>query len=233
MKLDKATIKYAFIASLPVMAGYVVLGTGFGLLLYDKGYGFWWALAMSIFIFAGSLQYVGVSMIASGVGLVACAITSLMVNLRHLFYGISMLDEYKKCGKEKIYDIFALTDETFSLVVSPDLPADANKRGYYLLVSAFNQSYWVIGSAIGALLGQVIPFSTEGVDFSMTALFVVVVVDQWEKASQHISVLVGFASAFVCLLIFGGDNFLIPTMVCITVLLFAFKSKLTDRKEQS
>lgn len=233
MKLDKATIKYAFIASLPVMAGYVVLGTGFGLLLYDKGYGFWWALAMSIFIFAGSLQYVGVSMIASGVGLVACAITSLMVNLRHLFYGISMLDEYKKCGKEKIYDIFALTDETFSLVVSPDLPADVNKRGYYLLVSAFNQSYWVIGSAIGALLGQVIPFSTKGVDFSMTALFVVVVVDQWEKASQHISVLVGFASAFVCLLIFGGDNFLIPTMVCITVLLFAFKSKLTDRKEQS
>lgn len=233
MKLDKATAKYAFIASLPVFAGYVVLGIGFGLLLYDKGYGVLWALAMSVFIFAGSLQYVGVSMIASGVGLVACAITSLMVNLRHLFYGISMLDEYKKCGKEKGYNIFALTDETFSLVVSPKLPEDVNKRGYFFLVSLFDHSYWVLGTLIGALLGQVIPFSTEGVDFSMTALFVVVVVDQWEKASQHISALVGFASAFVCLLIFGADNFLIPTMVCITVLLFALKSKLTDRKEQS
>lgn len=233
MKLDKATAKYAFIASLPVFAGYVVLGIGFGLLLYDKGYGVLWALAMSVFIFAGSLQYVGVSMIASGVGLVACAITSLMVNLRHLFYGISMLDEYKKCGKEKGYNIFALTDETFSLVVSPKLPEDVNKRGYFFLVSLFDHSYWVLGTLIGALLGQVIPFSTEGVDFSMTALFVVVVVDQWEKASQHLSALVGFASAFVCLLIFGADNFLIPTMVCITVLLFALKSKLTDRKEQS
>ena len=230
MKKYKSTIKYAFIASLPVCAGYVVLAIGFGLIMYDKGYSWLWSLAMSVFIYAGSLQYVGVGMLTAGASFVTCALTSLMVNIRHLFYGVSMLEEYKKCKLEKPYVIFALTDETYSLVCSADLPADVSKRAYFFFVSLFNQTYWVVGSVIGGLLGQVIPFDTTGIDFAMTALFIVVAVEQWEKASQHISAITGFASAIVCLMIFGPDRFLIPTMILITILLFAFKKTILKKE---
>jgi len=221
--MNKQTLKTSFIASLPVAAGYIVLGIGFGLLLYDKGYSFWWALIMSVLIFAGSLQYVGVSLIAGGASLISVALTSLMVNMRHLFYGISMLENYKDVGKRKAYLIFALSDETYSLVVNPNLPEGVKKKDYYLLVSLFDQFYWVLGSVIGGLLGNIFPFSTAGIDFSMTALFAVVIIEQWESADQHLSAVLGLIASVICLIIFGADNFLIPAMVLITVLLFALK----------
>lgn len=221
--MNRKTVKHSFIASLPVAAGYIVLGIGFGLLLYDKGYSALWAFIMSVLIYAGSLQYVGVSLIAGGASLISVALTSAMVNMRHLFYGISMLGAYKGTGKRKPYLIFALTDETYSLVVSPSIPSDVSEKDYYLLVSVFNQCYWVIGSVIGGLLGNIFPFSTKGIDFSMTALFAVVLIEQWESADQHISAILGIITSVICLLIFGPDNFLIPTMVLITVCLFALK----------
>lgn len=213
-------IKKAFVDTIPVMTGYVVLGIGFGIVLGTKGYGVGWAFAMSFFIYAGSLQFVAIDLLAGGAGLLTTALTALMVNARHLFYGISMIDRYKGAGKKKPYMIFALTDETYSLVCSDPLEEDMRPRHrYYFLVSLFDQCYWVAGSVIGSLLGQIIPFNTEGIDFALTALFVTVFVEQWLSTKKHGPALVGVGASVVCLIIFGAGSFLIPAMVLITAAL--------------
>lgn len=225
--MNGKTIKHAFLASVPVMAGYVVLGTGFGILLYDKGYSFWWAVLMSLTIYAGSMQYVGIDLLSGGASVLSTALMTLMVNARHLFYGISMVEEYRNMGKYKPYVIFGLTDETYSLVCgSPDLPAGVDRKEYYFLVTLFDQCYWVAGSFLGGFLGSTLQFNTAGIDFSMTALFVTIFVEQWEKAEQHIPALLGLAVSVICLLIFGADNFLIPSMILITVGLFVLQKKI-------
>lgn len=216
----KNDIKKAFIATIPVMTGYLVLGMGFGIVLSTKGLGFLWAIAMSLFIYAGSMQYAAIGLITSGASIITTALTTLMVNARHLFYGISMIDKYKNTGKFKPYLIFTLTDETYSLVCSDEsIPDVDNKTLYYVLVSLFNQIYWVFGSAVGGLLGEVIPFSTEGIDFALTALFLTIFVEQWLSVHDHKPALTGLSAAVVCLLLFGPDRFLIPTMILITVCL--------------
>ena len=219
----KKTVAYSLRASLPVMAGYIVLGIGFGILLHSKGYGVGWAFAMSLFIYAGSMQYVAIDLLSVGANLITVTIMTVMVNIRHLFYGIAMILKYKDTGKIKPYLIFALTDETFSLVVSPDLPQDVDRNRYYLLVSLFDHSYWVIGSVIGGVLGNIIPFNTTGIDFSMTALFLVIVFGQWESSKEHKPALSGILISVICLIVFGVDRFLIPSMIGITIILFLLK----------
>lgn len=217
--------KKAFLASLPVMAGYVVLGTGFGIVLSARGYGVGWALAMSLFIYAGSMQYLAVDLLAGGAGLITGAVTALMVNARHLFYGISMIDKYKDTGPYKPYLIFGLTDETYSLncAGAPEGVEDGPK--YFFLVSLFNQCYWVLGSALGSVLESVLPFSTEGIDFSLTALFVTVFVEQWKSSGDHVPAVIGVAASLLSLVIFGPGNFLIPAMVLITLVLALYGKK--------
>lgn len=216
-------IRLAFIKSLPVMAGYIVLGIGFGILLRNAGYGVLWSFAMSLFIYAGTMQYVGVGLISGGASVITTAITTVMVNARHLFYSISMIDRYKGSGKYKPYLIFALTDETYSLLSDGTVPEgledpkDLNL--YRFLVSFFNQCYWVTGSVLGSLLGAVLPFSTEGIEFSMTALFIASFTEQWLKTRDHVPALTGLFSTLLCLIIFGSENFLIPAMLLITLLL--------------
>ena len=221
----KSSAKTAFLASLPVMAGYVVLGTGFGILMSSKGYGPLWSLAMSTFIYAGSMQYLAVDLLAGGASLITGALTALMVNARHLFYGISMIDKYCDTGKFKPYLIFALTDETYSLNCGNLPEGVTEKSAYYFFVSLFNQCYWVAGSLLGAVLGYVIPFNTEGIDFALTALFVTVFVEQWLSTKDHIPSLIGVFSSVVCLFFFGADGFLIPAMVLITALLSLYGKK--------
>ena len=153
------TAKYAFKQSIPIMAGYIVLGMGFGVLLNAKGYGVLWAIAMSVFIYAGSMQYVAIDLITGGASVIAVALMTLMVNARHLFYGISMLDKYKDTGKYKPYLILALTDETYSLVCSGEIPDGVDRNKYYFLVSLFDQIYWVLGSVAGSVLGSVLNFN--------------------------------------------------------------------------
>jgi len=224
--MGKSDIKKAFISSIPVMAGYLALGTGFGIILKTKGYGVIWAVLMSLFMYSGTLQYVAVNLLASGASLITTAITTLMVNARHLFYGISMIDKYKGTGKKKAYLMFALTDETYSLVCSDENTKDVeDKHKYYFFLSMFNQSYWIIGSFIGSMVGSLITFSTKGIDFVLTALFVTILVDQWINTKDHRPVIIGVASSVLCLLIFGSDNFLIPTMICITAALMFMKGK--------
>ncbi len=219
-------IKTVFKDTLPVMAGYMVLGIGFGMVLKSKGYGFFYALAMSLFIYAGSMQYVAVGLLSGGASFITSAITTLLVNSRHLFYGISMLDRYKGTGRKKPYLIFALTDETYSLVCSDKEGLNqTEQKAYYFLVSLFDQCYWVTGSIIGSLLGALLPINTKGIDFSLTALFITIMVDQWLKNKHHFPALTGLFASLICLLIFGPDNFLIPSMIIIATLLMAMRKK--------
>ncbi len=213
------TVRKAFYSSLPVLAGYVVLGIGFGILLRGAGYGVLWAFSMSVFIFAGSMQYVGVGLLTGGVSVLTAALTTFMVNARHLFYSISMVDRYRDAGKYKPYLIFALTDETYSLLCDGKIPEGCDAQLYRFLVSAFNQSYWVTGSVLGSLLGAVLPFSTEGIEFSMTALFVASFTEQWLSSHDHIPALTGLLGTLVCLVVFGPERFLIPAMLLITLVL--------------
>ena len=216
----KTTFKKALIATLPVLSGYLVLGFGFGLVMKSAGFGIIMATVMSLAIYAGSMQYVAVGLFTGGASLITVALTTLMVNARHLFYGISMLDKYRGVGKIKPYLIFSLTDETYSLVCdgAPSIEEE-NKKKYYLFVSLFNHSYWVFGSLLGAVAGSVISFSTEGVDFALTALFLTVFLEQWLTAKNHFPALIGLLVSVAALLIFGADSFLIPAMLAIALLL--------------
>ncbi|MBE6109167.1 MAG: branched-chain amino acid transporter AzlC [Erysipelotrichaceae bacterium] len=212
-------VKKAFVTSIPVMAGYIVLGIGFGILLREAGYGALWAFAMSLFIYAGSLQYVGVSLISSSASVLTALITSIMVNARHLFYSISMLEKYRNAGKYKPYMIFSLTDETYSLLSTQKVPEGCDEHFYCFMVSLFNHSYWIFGSVLGSLIGRSLPFSSEGIEFSMTALFAASFVEQWLSTKDHRSALCGLCSSLLCLLVFGPADFLIPSMILITLVL--------------
>lgn len=231
--MSKRLLRTAFLDTLPVMAGYVFLGFGFGILMQQSGFGVLWAVAMSLFIYAGSMQYVAVGLITSGASILTTALTTLMVNARHLFYGISMVEPYKNVGKTKPYLIFALTDETYSLVCSGDYPKGADPHRYCFLVSLLNQIYWVSGSVIGALLGSVLPFDSTGIDFAMTALFVTVFVEQWKTSPNHLPALTGVGASVLCLLLFGADSFLIPSMIAITVFLSLGRSFLEPTRTSS
>lgn len=223
----KRLLKTVLIKTLPVMTGYIALGIGFGILLYSKGYGFLWSILMAVFVYAGSMQYAAVNLITGGASLITTALTTLFVNARHLFYGISMLEKYKDSGAKKPYLIFALTDETYSLLCGDDYPEDINKDKYQFFVSLFNHIYWIIGCALGSLIGLAIPFNTAGIDFCMTALFVTIFVEQWLSTKEHLPALIGLLSSVICLVIFGKDAFLIPSMVLITLLLILFKKQLS------
>lgn len=221
-------LKKAFWSTLPVMAGYLVLGMGFGMLMLSKGFSFLWTPAMSLFIYAGSMQFAAISLLSEGASFLTVGLTTFLVNARHIFYGISMVEEYRDLGRKKPYLIFTLTDETYSLVVSggKDLPPE-DRKCWYFLVSLLDHIWWVSGSLLGAIAGSLIKINTKGLDFALTALFVSIFVDQWIscKGKEHFPALVGLGAATLCLLIFGPESFLIPSMLLIFALLFIPKKE--------
>ena len=215
----RPSIKTALRDSLVILPGYLVLGIGFGVLMDTKGFGLLHSFLMAVFIYAGSMQYVGVELLASAASYLTVFIMTIMVNIRHLFYGIGMLDKYKDLKKHKLYDIFALTDETFSIACNRKM-GGLNKEDYYFYLSLFNHCYWITGCVLGSILGDVLPFDFRGIEFSMTVLFIVIVIDQWEKNKDHTPVALSFIASIACLIYFGRDNFLIPSMALIIVILF-------------
>ena len=221
-------VRQAFVKSIPVMAGYVILGIGFGILLRGAGYGFWWSLAMGALIYAGSMQYVGVGLIAGGASVLTTLLTTVMVNARHLFYSISMIGRYRDAGKYKPYLIFALTDETYSLLCDGAVPEGCDPHRYRFLVSLFDHGYWVTGCVLGSLLGQVLPFSTAGIEFSMTALFIASFTEQWLSGGNRLPALAGLGCSALCLAVFGPERFLIPAMLLITLALTLARGRLEE-----
>lgn len=217
---SKQLLKTVVLTTVPVMAGYLILGMAFGILLADKGYNVLWALLMSTTIYAGSMQFVAVDLLSSGAAFLSAALMTLLVNARHLVYGISMLTKYRDMGKAKPYLVFALTDETYALLCS-DPPEGVDRKWFYLLVSACDQVYWIVGSVLGTLIGSALTINTDGIDFAMTALFVVIFVEQWLTNRDHVPALLGLGLTLVCLLIWGTKRFLIPAMVLIVLVLSA------------
>ena len=228
--MKRKALKQVFLDTVPVMTGYLFLGISFGILLGQAGYGLPWAAAMALFMYAGSAQFLAVSLLASHTGLLSSAIAIFLLNARHIFYGISLIDTYKGTGVKKPYLIFALTDETYSLVTQNQPPAGMGRHTYCLLVSVADHLYWIVGCVIGALAGNVLPISFEGIEFVLTALFVTLFVEQWLSSKNHFPAVVGTVSTVACLLIFGRDIFLIPSMALIAVLLTTGR-KTGPRKE--
>lgn len=220
----KDSLKTAFKLSLPVMAGYIFIGCAFGIFLTSKGYSPLWAFLMSLTVYAGAMQFVTVELLVSPFSALNAAVMTLTVNARHLFYGISMLKKYRGTGKFKPYLIFSLTDETYAILSTEKVPAGENKGRLYFLVSVFNHLYWLIGSTLGAIFGSTLSIDLKGLDFSMTALFIVVFIEQWKSAEKHLPALTGVCASLLCLLIFGSKNFIIPSMVLIIIILLAAKN---------
>lgn len=223
--MKKEILKKAFIATVPVLSGYLVIGLSFGVVLQSRGYGVLWSAAMSTFIYAGSMQFVAVELMSSAASFITVALTTVMVNMRHVFYGLSMIDRYKNTGKAWPYLIFALTDETYSLVCNPPEMKAEDEKSFYILVSVLDHIYWIAGSVLGSLLGSVLPFSTEGIDFALTALFVSVFMEQWLSTKDHVPALMGLGASVLCLLFFGPDSFLIPSMLLILLGLTLYRRK--------
>ncbi|MBQ7769423.1 MAG: AzlC family ABC transporter permease [Oscillospiraceae bacterium] len=229
--MNRKALKTTFLDTVPVLTGYLFLGAGFGILLGEKtGLGVGWAAIMALTMFAGSGQYLAVSLIADHASLISVAIATFLVNARHIFYGISLLTPYKGAGKKKTYMIFGLTDETYSLVTQNEPPEGMTRHTYCFLVTLFNQIYWIIGCSLGNLM-SLLPISFEGVEFVLTALFVTMFVEQWLSHKHHLPAIIGVGSTLLCLLIFGQDIFLIPSMVMIALLLTI--SRKTGRRQDN
>lgn len=221
-----AAFKAAFPYTIPVLTGYLFIGIAFGIMFQEKGYNFLWAALMSVMVYAGSGQYLAVNFFAPGVSLFYVIFMTFMVNVRHIFYGISMLDKFRNMGKRKLYMIFSLTDETYSLLFITKVPKEVDKSKFVLAIALLDQCYWIAGSVIGALAGHLIPFDSTGVEFAMTALFLVIMTEQWLSSKSHLPALAGLGSAVVCRLIFGASNFILPSMICILLILLSSRKKL-------
>ena len=225
----QSPLRYAFPKTVPVMVGYLFLGAAYGILMKVNGFGLVWTVAVSLFVYAGSLQYAGVSLLAAAVHPLYALAMSLMINARHLFYGLSVLDKYRNIKGCKPYLIFALTDETFSVICNEEPPEGMDKASVYFWISFLDQIYWVAGSVLGCLAGGILRFNTEGLDFALTALFVVIFTDQWITKKDHRPALTGLLVSAVCLAVFGADAFIIPAMVGILAVIVGLER--VDRKK--
>lgn len=222
-------LKCAFPYTIPIFAGFWFLSFAYGIYMNVSGFSFVYPMLMSLTIFGGSLEFVAVSMLLSPFAPLQVFITSLMIQARHLFYGIAMLDKFRNMGWKKFYLIYGMCDETFSINYTAKIPDGVDKGWFYFFVTLLNQFYWVSGATIGGLLGNLIHFNTTGLDFVMTAMFVVIFMEQWLKEKHHYSEYIGILASVLCLIIFGADNFLIPTMVCILILLTAFRKPIEKK----
>lgn len=227
----------AFPHTLPIFAGFWFLGLAYGIYMHVAGFSFVYPMLMSLLIFGGSLEFVAVEMLLSPFAPVQVFIMTLLIQARHLFYGISMLDKYKGMGWKKGYLIFGMCDETFSVNYTSEIPEDVDRGWFYFFVTLLNQFYWVASATIGGIIGSLLEFDTSGISFVMTAMFVVIFLDQWMKEKIHVSSMIGILVSLVCLILFGADSFMIPTMILIVLLLTVLRKwleqcdKLKEKEE--
>ncbi|MCI8636248.1 MAG: branched-chain amino acid ABC transporter permease [Eubacterium sp.] len=228
----KKAFRAAFPHTVPVLTGYLFIGIAFGVMFQEKGYHFLWAILMSVLVYAGSGQYLAVHFFAPGVSFIDIIFMTFMVNVRHIFYGLSLLERFGKMGKKRLYMIFSLTDETYSLFFVTKVPQDVAEDKFLFAVAVLDQFYWVLGSAIGALAGAVIPFRAEGIDFAMTALFIVIFTEQWLAGGNRIPAVIGLVFAGVLRLVAGSDNFILPSMICIMLCLILGRKYIEQEKQK-
>ena len=216
-------LRAAFPQTIPVLAGYFVLGLGYGIYVQSLGLPVWMPMLMGTVVYGGSLEFVLASLLLGAFSPLSAFLMALMIQARHLFYGLAMLERYKGYGLRSFYMIFAMSDETFSITCSAEPPEGVDRGWFMFFITLLDQCYWVASAGLGAVVGSVLPFSTAGVDFVMTAMFTVIFLNQWEKDRQHYSALIGLAAPLACLVVFGSSSFLLPSMGCILILLLALR----------
>ena len=231
--MNRKTIAAAFPYTVPVLMGYLSIGIVFGWMMSAAGYVPLWSALMSMTIYAGSGQYLGVSLLSTAAPLADVALLTLIINFRHLVYGLSMLEKFRGMGARKWYMMFSLTDETYALLAGVEAPAGVEPRDFYFAIALLDQLYWIAGSVIGAVAGALITINTQGIDFAMTALFLVIAVEQWQSTSRHLPVFLGAGGTLVCLLALGAENgqFLIPALGILVAGLLLLRPYL-DREEE-
>jgi 4-azaleucine resistance transporter AzlC len=220
------SLKAAFPHTLPIFAGFWFLGMAYGMYMNVAGFSFWYPMLMSFFIFGGSLEFVAVTMLTSSFAPLQVLIMTLLIQARHLFYGISMLEHFKGLGWKRCYLIFGLCDETFSINYTAKIPEGIDRGWFMFFVTLLNHFYWVSGATMGGVLGSMLTFDMEGLDFVMTVMFVVIFMEQWAKERKHYTAFICIGTAFACLVVFGATSFMLPTMGCILFLLLFFRRQI-------
>ena len=224
--MRRKALKAAFPCTIPIMTGFIFLGAAYGIYMNASGFSFVYPLFMSMLIYGGSLEFVAVEMLLSPFAPLQVFIMAVLIQARHLFYGLSMLDKFRGTGWKKFYLIYGMCDETFSVNYTADIPEDVDKSWFMFFVTLLNQFYWVASATTGGIIGSLLKINTDGISFVMTAMFVVIFMDQWLKEDNHISSLTGLGVSLICLLIFEADSFMIPTMITIVVLLTVLRHRL-------
>lgn len=229
MDFKSESVRLAAKDSIPVMTGYLLLGTAYGIFMNASGFAWYYPVLMAIVIYGGSLEFVAVSLLLSRFAPLQTFLLAFMIQARHLFYGLAMLGKYSGLKKHKFYLIYSLTDETFAVAGSKVLPDHIDKNTYYFTLSLLDQCYWVTGAAIGGIFGSLIPFDLSGLDFMMTAMFTVIFLDSWLREKSHLSSLLGIGASLLCLVLFGADSFIIPSMCVILCFLLVFRKQVAER----
>lgn len=229
-KVLKKALYAAFPNTIPILAGFLFLGMTYGIYMNVSGFSFWYPCLMSLTIFAGSVEFVAVNLLLGAFHPIQALAMTLMLNARHLFYGISMLDRFRGLGLKKIYLIFGMCDETFSINYTAEIPPDVDRGWFMFFVTLLNHLYWFAGATLGGIFGSFITFNTEGLDFVMTAMFVVIFLEQWLKEERHESSLLGIGLSVLSLIAFGADGFLIPAMLSILAVLILLRRPLEKTK---
>lgn len=225
----KNAARAAFPYTVPILAGFTFLGAAYGIYMRSLGFSAVYPMLMSITIFAGSMEFLAANILTQPFDPISAFILTLMVNARHIFYGLSMLDKYRDTGKKKWYLIFGMCDETFSITCSTDAPEGIDRGWFMFFITLFDHFYWFMGASIGGLFGSLLPFDTTGIDFVMTALFIVIFLNQWQKETEHTSAICGVVVSLLCLIIFGADSFIIPSMIGILAILTALRRPIEGR----
>ncbi len=229
----KKDLKTALKITIPILFGYIFVGIAFGLLLCQAGYNFLWAMLISCVVYSGSLQFILIPFLTNPISILTVIVASIAVSSRHMFYGISFIERFNKMGAKKWYMIFSLTDETYSILCSQKNKSEVyNNDRTFFLMSFLNQMYWIIGSVIGSLIGDVIPFNTKGIDFALTALFAVILAELIMASKKITASAVGIACSIICLYLFGADNFLLPSFISSAAVLIIFKNYIAQGEER-
>lgn len=223
-RFSSTTLKTAFVKSIPIFCSYVFVSMAYGMMMASAGFPWYDSLLVSLTVYTGAFQFVLITFLSSGASLITIALTALLMNSRQSFYSITFQKEFKQMGRRKLYMIHTMTDETYAVNCTLDLPKK-EKEDTMFLVALFSRCYWIVGSVLGGILGQIIPFDLTGLDFCMTALFLIIFIDQWEKAEKHTPALTGLGIGVICLLIFGENRFMLPALLIVSALLLLFQRR--------
>ena len=224
VKLRKEILKNAFIKSIPIMFSYLFVSMAYGIMMEEAGFKWYYSLFISMTVYTGAFQFLLITFLSSGASILTIALMAFLMNSRQVFYSLTFVDEFREMGKKMLYMIHTMTDETYAVNLTLDSKGK-EKEDTMFLIALLSRCYLMIGAVTGGILGQVIPFDLKGIDFCMTALFIIIFIDQWEKADNHLPALAGLAVALICLITIGERNFILSSLLIISGMLLVVRKR--------